>query len=423
MQRFFTCLVLLGLTGLACAGSARPTAAPATQPSAPLATPILPTTSVSSAFIAPPPPQEYQALYAELNAELDAFLATLPGSPGQPPIFSAELMYANGNLGTYLLQAGILETARLALDRLQSLGVQGVGVQISYPLLQPDFPRSDEYLAFYKQIAADVHQHGMTLLVETGPVFPQAEYSGDFGRQVDYSGLTNQEYFDTKRQMLVTIAREIQPDYLALGNEPTTEEMLTGLRFTLQEYFDFVDATLAEIGSADNIKIGAGTGTWEESAYLEHFLQHPDLDFINIHIYPIGQDGRLLEQARQAARRASQAGKDTVIGEAWLYKASHAELGGGLGGNHVEIYSRDAFSFWEPLDEKFMQAVIGMAEAEGIDFVSFFWTRYLLAYLDYDATSSLSTLELSRQVNQAARASLEKGIFSPLGLFYQQQTK
>jgi hypothetical protein len=70
-----------------------------------------------------------------------------------------------------------------------------------------------------------------------------------------------------------------------------------------------------------------------------------------VHIYPAGRDGYLLEAARQVAERAEQVGKEVVIGESWLYKAGHSELTGDLGGNYIEFYSRDAFSFWEPLNE------------------------------------------------------------------------
>lgn len=370
------------------------------------------------AFSPAPVPREYHDLYGELNSDLDAFLAGLPEPGGNGPIFAVELLYANGNVGTHLLQPGVMDLVRLFLARMQYLGVQGVGLQISYPLLQPDFPRSDEFLEFFKQVAAEVRSRGMLLHVETGPVFPQPEYSGDFGKQVDYSDLTNQSYFETKRMMLVKIAREIRPDYLSLGNEPSTEEMLTGLRFNPSEYFSFFDETLAEIGIIPNMKVGVGSGTWEDPAYLDHFLEQDELDYINLHIYPIGRGGSLLERARQVASKARLSGKDVVIGESWLYKAGHAELNAGERDAYTKFFGRDVYSFWEPLDEKFIQAITRMAEAEDIDFVSFFWARYLLAYLEYGSdTTGLSSLQLTQLSSRQARFNMEDGLFSPLGYF------
>lgn len=255
MKYVLALFILIGLAGLACNRST-----PATEPVTTEAAPVQ-VTATTTVAISPSVPEEYQALYNELDADLSAFLATLPEDRGQPPIFAAELLYANGNVGPALLQPGVLEAVCAMLDSFQTIGVQGVGVQISYPLLQPDFPRFEEYLDFYWQVADEVRRRGMTLLVETGPVFPDPEASGEFEKQVDYSSLTNESYFRTKREMLVTIAREIQPDNLALGNEPGREEMLTGLRFSPQEYFAFVDAALAEIDPSWGVKVGAGSGT------------------------------------------------------------------------------------------------------------------------------------------------------------------
>jgi hypothetical protein len=69
-----------------------------------------------------------------------------------------------------------------------------------------------------------------------------------------------------------------------------------------------------------------------------------------------------------------------VIGESWLYKVSEEELQTGVG--FQEVFGRDAYSFWEPLDVLFMQTAVELAQASGVRLLSFFWSNYLFAYVD-----------------------------------------
>jgi len=170
-----------------------------------------------------PVPDEYRALYAELEEALNTFqdylAAHWDGATGST-VFGAELLVANGNRGDVLLQPVTMDAVRLYLDRMQGLGIGGVSVEISYPLLRPDFPRSSDYLEFFREVAQEVHRRGLKLLVESGPVFPDPQYSQV---QVDFSGLTVETYFQTRSEQLQLIAREVRPDYLAIGGEPATD--------------------------------------------------------------------------------------------------------------------------------------------------------------------------------------------------------
>lgn len=371
-----------------------------------------------------PVPSEFQLLYGTLSSDLASFETTLDqswdGSHGDT-ILAAELLYANGNIGEALLHPETVTRVRLMLDRLQEIGVSGVGIQIADPMLDPAFPRSAEYLEFYKDVVSEVHRRGLKAMVETGPVFADTIFSPV---QWDWSGYTNEQYFRTRQAQLLLIAREIRPDYLSLGNEFTTEEMLTGLKFTRREYLNYLRDTLSKLDRPGGTLAGAGTGTWEDPAYLEEMISATSLDFINLHMYPVGRDGSLLKQALEIALKARAAGKRVVIGETWLYKATPQELAGSPGGNFTEIIGRDVYSFWAPLDARYMEDVVKLADVTGMDFVNFFWTSYFFANLDYESTSRLaSESELNRQVNQAAFASMEAGQLSDLGRQYQQFLK
>jgi hypothetical protein len=363
-------------------------------------------------------PPEFRALYDTLDADLAAFEGTLAAAADRPAhqtIFAAELLYANGNIGEALLHPDSMPRIRLLLDRYQELGIGGVGIQIPDPLLDAAYPRSSEYLDFYRQVVDEVRGRGLTILIETGPVFSGTAFSPV---QWSWSEYSNPQYFESRQAQLLLIARELRPDYLSLGNEFTTEEMLTGLRFTRAEYLAFIRDTLAKIERSNGTLVGAGTGTWEDPAYLDEMITSTELDFINLHMYPIGRGGNALSYAVEAARRARLAGKRVLIGETWLYKATSEELQGGLGPDFTEVINRDVYSFWAPLDARYVQAVKSMADQGEFDLVNFFWARYFFAYLDHASVSEHATaLELNRQANQAALANMHSGNWSELGSF------
>ncbi|UCH50787.1 MAG: hypothetical protein JSV54_07160 [Chloroflexota bacterium] len=426
---FVVCLLLLAViasAGFGCAGlrdRQRPISTPLETseplpPTTPTPTypPVQPT-EVPTLTV----PEEYRGLYEELDAALTHFEHNLnqewSGQQGQT-IFATELAFANGNVGEGLLLPQILDANRILLDRLQELGVKGVVLSIKYPLLQPDFPRSAEYLEFYKDIAAECRQRDMKILVETGAIFSGTDYSPV---KVDWSKYTTESFLNGMRDQLLLIANEIKPDYLTLTEEPTTQEALTGLTIAPGLWTGFVNSILDEIDPSSGIQVGAGMGSWENRAYIDDILQMPRIDYIDLHIYPLGKDGVLLDRVLDIVQDAHDVGKSVTIGECWLYKATPEEIvsGPGIDGN---VFNRDPFSFWYPLDARFFDIIINIADATNMEFVSFFWTRYLFAYVDYSAeTGSLSIAEMNRRINQAANANVKEGILSPLGQHYQQQ--
>jgi len=366
-------------------------------------------------------PEEYRFLYEELDAALTYFEENLnqewDGHQGQT-VFATELAFANGNIGEGLLLPQTLDNNLILLDRLQEIGVKGVVLSIKYPLLQPDFPRSFEYLKFYKHIMAECRQREMKVLVETGAIFSGTAYSPV---QVDWSLYTTESFLNGMRDQLLLIAEEIKPDYLTLTEEPTTQEALTGLRIAPSLWADFVNSVLDGIDPSSGILVGAGMGSWEDRAYIDAILHIPGIDYIDLHIYPLGKDGIILNRVLDIAQEANNYGKAVTIGECWLYKVLPEEM---ISGPDIEgnFFNRDPFSFWHPLDAYFVDNIINLADAANMEFVSFFWTRYFFAYLDYSTeTCSLSISEMNRRINQAANANVTEGILSPLGQHYQQR--
>jgi hypothetical protein len=370
--------------------------------------------------LTPPIPEEYQSIYGELETEMAHFEVTLneqwDHSLGQT-IMATELAYANGNIGEGLLSATIMDYNRILLDRLQAMGGKGVVLAIKFPLLKPDFPRSSEYLQFFKNIIVECHQRGMKVLVECGAIFAGTPYSPV---EVDWSNYTTETFLQGLEDQLLLIAEEIKPDYLTLANEPQTEEALTKLTITPAMWSDFIASTLEKIDRSGGLLVGAGTGTWENPSYINELFNMPGLDYIDLHIYPMNKDAIYLDRALNYAIEARSGGKRVTVSEAWLWKATPAELGNFLGDTE-KIMNRDVYSFWYPLDERFIQNIMNLADATGMDFVSFFWTRNLLSYLDYNNTPhNLTTAEYNRLINQASLGNLKQDKLSPLGQYFQQ---
>jgi hypothetical protein len=144
-------------------------------------------------------PDQYRALADELDAELASFRAGLApkrsSSGTRPPVISAELLTANGNQGPALLAPRALDVNRFFLDGLERVGARGVAVDIPYPLLAPDYPGHDEYLSFYKAVAADVRRRNMKLLIETQVVFTGTPYSR---LDIDYASMSLDDFLGNR---------------------------------------------------------------------------------------------------------------------------------------------------------------------------------------------------------------------------------
>ncbi len=328
------------------------------------------------------------------------------------PIFGAELLPANAHRGSALLQPHARHGVVRYLDALRALGVQGVKISIGYPRLSEDDPQREAYLAFYRDVVREIRRRGMRVLIGTGVLIPDETMGVG-----PYAGMTLECYREARRQLARTIARELRPDYLTIANEPATEARAIGLYqlAEVKEYLRLVQVVLE--GLADvraGIRIGAGAGNWESVEFIRRYAKMEGVDYVDIHVYPITFG--LLDRAAQMVRLARAHHKPVIIGEAWLYKASRSELRWGAASG--PIFARDVFSFWAPLDQKFIEALVRWAAAEVIEFLSFFWSTYLFAYLDYTpAHEPLSPARLL-QLADAAAENISRGAMSPTGAYY-----
>ena len=366
---------------------------------------------------APPVPEQYLQVYSTLATALDKFGKHLDGkepAEGFQVTFGTELLVANANRGPDLLKPQAIQGVALFLDRFQEMGIGGVTIAVSYPLYSPDFPRYEEYVAFYKQVAREVRQRGMKLDVEAGVVFANTPFSPF---EDSFTGFTFEQFKTIKKRMFEAIIRDLQPDYLNIGAEPDTAADLTGIRELLdpQKYREYVDYVLDDLEKGKT-KVIAGIGSWGNLAYVRALAQ-TDLDALDIHIYPVV--GNCLANAVAIAEIAAQNGKGLVLDECWLYKEDRLAASGVAAA--PEAFKRDSYSFWEPLDKQFLTEMAQFARAYRVEYVSPFWSNFFFATLEYDAAyEGLSYTEVVALANQVTSINVVDGKLSPLGKHYQQ---
>lgn len=343
-------------------------------------------------------PSAYRALYNELYTKLESLQTAVDSRRNgkkSAVSFGVELLVANSNRGDILLTDRVFEATRLTLERLKDLGVQSIAVSIQYPILTSSFPRVAEYRKFYKQVAEEIRRRGFVLIVEMGTLFREPEFSK---LKINYRGLTLARFRDELQEMAEAVISDMRPDYLTLLTEPDTQSQNTGLDFSVSNF----SATIQHVASGlkrSGMRLGAGAGTWDDVAYFEALARIAQLDYLDLHIYPI-QRNFVVDRVWQITAMAQRHNKSVSIGETWLYKVSERELGKI---SPVKAFARDVFSFWQPLDIMFLETIINLSHQIQADFCSFFWMKYLYGYLDYNSnTRGLAPQQLIDRIDAEA---------------------
>lgn len=396
-----------------------------TVPTAAIHVSPIPTQDVTTTQTSPSVPQEYSLLYSKLESKLKTFetkVDSMWDKSKHPVVFSAQIFTANSNNGPSLIQAQNYTSSLTLLDRLEDLGVRGVTVELNFPLLTPGFLDEQtrlQYLDFYKKLSSEIKKRGLVFSIESQAIFsafsalPVAPY---------YEGLTFDQYKQGRLETFKVIAAELKPDYLTIANEPDTEVANTG-QTALKDVNTYV-ATLTfyidglKNAGITNIKLGGGFGTWQKDyqTWATKFSTETDLDFINIHIYPVDAD--LLDRALTISDIARKNGKKLALQEAWLYKWQIGESSGDIAAS-AAIYGRDVFSFWQPLDQKFLEVLVKLAHYKKFDYISAFWSNYFFAYFDYEDVKNTPLPKLG-QVLKEGLMGAQAGKTTQTGLFYKQ---
>ncbi len=360
-------------------------------------------------------PRTYTGVYQKLEQILDTELSKSnrldSTSITSRPLISVDLLAANSNRGPALLRPDALETVRLSLDRFRGIGIQSVKFALQYPLLRPGFPHASEYLEFYKQVVKEAHARGIKVMPHVTVLFADTPFSPFQGI---YKGIDIGRFKREYREMVHLVVSELHPDFLALLTEPDTHARLTGLR-ELNEPGTVADIIRFALQGLDRGKtlVGAGSGSWSSPAFAKTLAEQTEIDSICIHVYPI--TGSMLSNVREMARIAHTNRKQVFVDEGWLYKTLKPGGGDNVAAT-ADVFRQDIFSFWQPLDQKFISMMLRVAETERIGLVSFFWSHQLFAYLDYSPKlERLPYRELNQLYTQAVFQNMLQGKLSGVG--------
>lgn len=189
-------------------------------------------------------PAEYRGLYNFLDSSLDAMIPRTSDNPGKATtMVASNLLLVNSNaLPDIADNPRNLTSVGKTLDMFADMGLKVVDVTIQYPTLVIEFPRSQDYLEYYKKVFQEARKRQLRLTVEVGSTFTSPVFA-KLPVKDWYQGLTKERYCREKRQMIETIINELGPDYLALEEEPTTQHANLGLSYTVEDVKYYMDTS------------------------------------------------------------------------------------------------------------------------------------------------------------------------------------
>ena len=277
-------------------------------------------------------------------------------------------------------------------------------------------------LAFYQKFVTEAHNRGLKVAIETSVLFPSVATSLPLTQY--YATLSTAQVTAGRGQNALTIAQQVQPDWMNLGSEPDTQAALLGLsaEYTPQQYATEISTIVSQLRAAGiNGKplIGAGIGGWQNdgSTYLQALLG-AGTDYIDLHVYSANLD--FLPQTVTYLNTAIAAGKGVAISECWLKKVTDSQMQGSEYAI-IEALSSDPyddFSFWEPLDSEFLGELVKLAYWKNLYYLSPFNSDSFFAYLDYNQYGNDTVAQQTAALNAAASAAMRAGELGSVGQSY-----
>lgn len=372
-----------------------------------------------------PYPAEFSALYEELSTNLSKRENELRADwdgVHTPVIYAATLLSASSNNGSKLFESSFRAGNSLILEHLADLGVQGIVLQINYPILTLNFTTdAPAYLTAFKEIADEIRALGLKVIVEHNVLLPGY---ASLDPTTYYSTLDKVRFGTENYLEILDIIDEVNPDYLSILTEPGTFDPTLQLGMSVTDWTAYVNSVvsgLATDGPGSTTKLGAGSGAWESPDYITAFAGVANLDYIDIHSYPVTNgitDYLEVLDTWPAIVRAINPALEIISSESWLYKAKASELGGTP--TDPIFFARDAYSFWEPLDSQFLDILAITAHKNDYTVIAPFWSIYFSAYLDYNDPSltGLTPTEILDRAYAAAYQAIQNGQTTDLGNHY-----
>ena len=366
-------------------------------------------------------PSKYQNQFSSVQNLLSQFNSSLESEPSSPNSFTyaTELLPANGNQGPALFNPNNLKGVQTNLNGLKAMGVKGVTIAVGYPLLDPSFPNSTQYLQYFKTVVSMCHQDGFTVDIEAQVLFANTPYSP---LTFNWSNLSYSSYVTNHIAQDNLICSQIKPDILEIGVEADTEASLTGYSQLDQPsgWSNYINQLLDGINKS-GVKLAAGAGDWLEKPiqWVQGFVDNPNLDFISTHSYPIVSP--FMSNLITLGQFSQDHGKRLVLDEEWDTKILQPVNSGGGGGYGGPIATQqDVFSYWIPVDIEYQQLMAKFSQIYPCEYLSpFDGNYYFFAYLTWTPQLDTQTFfQLHSILNPIISQDMANFVVSPTGAAY-----
>lgn len=372
---------------------------------------------------APAVPNQLRPLYAELDAALAKAAERYPCRAGAalplvtPNLAMAASIYSPA-VGDQERWGGLMQT----LDAFQAMGANGVLVQIMAPDLV--WGDTEGQLAFYRRLATEIRSRHLKLYVEhfvNLPFVANAPTKEHRTSRIEDTPAGRQEFLAILQREVTLIHRELKPDYLSILTEPgaaIVRELHLG--FKSDDFAGWVGKVCTELkqsGASPATLLGAGLATFEPDVFVTKFARQADLDYLDFHVYLLNLNGAdqiaRLASMIQTVRTARPTMKLTV-GEAWLFKTGVQAPNPGTD----DMFLQNNFSFWSPLDQRFLSLLLGVAQQERIEVIAPFFSQFFFRYCTYgdaEAQALPTGARGARSSWQKAAAAIQAQQLSPTG--------
>jgi hypothetical protein len=299
------------------------------------------------------------------------------------------------------------------------MGVKGVTIALGYPLLDPSFPNSTQYLQYFKTVVSMCHQEGFTVDIESQVLFANTQYSP---LTFNWSNLSYSDYVVNHIAQDNLICSQIKPDILEIGVEADTEAYLTGYTQldTPSGWTAYINQLLDGIDK-NGTELAAGAGDWlkNPTQWVQGFVNNPNLDFISTHSYPLVSP--FLSNLISLGQFAKENSKRLVLDEEWdtkILQPVNSDGGGGYGGPAAT--QQDVFSYWIPIDIEFQQLMAKFCQIYPCEYLSpFDGNYYFFAYLTWNPQLDAQTFfQLHDILNPTISQDMANFTISPTGDAY-----
>jgi hypothetical protein len=327
-------------------------------------------------------PKKYQALYAELDAALTALERELPQAPDAPVLRAAVLASTRCDANEEMLDPSRREALALELTALRNVGADAAVVEVCYPLLTPAFQEPRLALEHYAAAANEIRSRGLKVVVRH-TLLPVGRARPALQRY--WTRLSRQRFEAERYEESKAILYAMRPDYLTLQADRAAQP--AGNRLVPRDWARLTQSAAerlrADAGSTDTL-IGAGVGPAADSALLDALAAARGLDYIDLQLYPVwfGGHDQMQHLLQWPSRvRAADPARRVIVSETWLRKLSRSDAAKPI--SEEQLLSREAYSFWEPLDQRYLTLLGQLARGQAIELVGVAHTRQLFAYLDF----------------------------------------